>query len=166
MYVDRVEASTGAPLNIVRFEAFDEPWKGGDDGWGLFDVGRKARHAIQGLVPIASGQYGYVNDGNWHDVHIPIGDIKPHGAMAFGMTDPAKAKLDLTTVTNPFVINDTYGVTGNAAGSTTPIWVDDIYWSISSGSTPTPLTFLSGFADGGRTMEGGAFGGYGAVTFQ
>jgi|GEM_PF-465165 len=305
MYVDRLatwKASSGAPLNIVYFEAFDEPWKGGDDGWGLFDVGRKARYAIQDLVPqaeweagtytdadalyyippvatgpvtasrytlyseqvtagealpssaltwdawqngqtstesedsttaaegsksikitptpldwgwgmtmnlrngaenltsfqaagtlnfsikttyagkievgfltgtstnaslydvyipIASGQYGYVNDGNWHDVHIPISDITPHGAMAFGMTDPTKAKLDLATVTNPFVINDTYGVTGNAAGSTTPIWVDDIYWSDTSVGTPTALTFSSGFADGGRTVEGGAFGGYG-----
>jgi exo-beta-1,3-glucanase (GH17 family) len=304
MYVDRLatwKASAGAPLNIVYFEAFDEPWKGGDDGWGLFDVGRKARYVIQGLVPqaeweagtytdaealyyippvatgpvtasrytlyaeqanageafpsspltwdawqngqtssetedsttaaegtrsikitptpldwgwgmtmnfrngsenltnfqaagtlnfsirttyagkievgfltgtstdsslydvyipLASGQYGYVNDGNWHDVHIPISDITPHGAMAYGMTDPTKAKLDLSTVTNPFVINDTYGVTGNTAGSTTPIWVDNIYWSSSSGSTPTALTFSSGFADGGRTVEGGAYGGY------
>ena len=307
MYVDRLatwKAASGAPLNIVYFEAFDEPWKGGDDGWGLFDVARKARYVIQSLVPsteweagaytdadalyyippvatgpvsasrytlyseqansgealpsspltwdawqdgqtstagedtttaaegsrsmkisptpltwgwgmtmnfrsgsenlsnfqtsgtlnfsirttyagkievgfltgtsadsslydvyvpIASGQYGYVNDGAWHDVSIPIGDITPHGAMAFGMTDPTKARLDLTTVTNPFVINDTYAVTGNAAGSTTPIWVDNIYWSNgSSGSgNPTALTFSSGFADGGRTVEGGAFGGYG-----
>jgi hypothetical protein len=111
-------------------------------------------------IPIASGQYGYVNDGNWHDVQIPISDITPYGAMAFGMTDPTKAKLDLTTVTNPFVINDTYAVTGNAGGSTTPIWVDNIYWSSSTGSTSTALTFSSGFADGNRTVEGGAYGGY------
>jgi len=306
MYVDRLAtwkaAATGAPLNIVYFEAFDEPWKGGDDGWGLFDVARKARYVIQGLVPatewaagtytdadalyyippvatgpvtasrytlyseqvnageafpsapltwdawqngqtsteaedattaaegsksikitptpldwgwgmtlnfrngsenltnfqaagtlnfsikttyagkievgfltgtaansslydvyipIASGQYGYVNDGNWHDVHIPIADITPHGAMAFGMTDPAKAKLDLSTVTNPFVINDTYGVTGNVAGNTTRISVDNIYWSNGSTSgTPTALTFSSGFAAGNLTIEGGAYGGY------
>jgi exo-beta-1,3-glucanase (GH17 family) len=305
MYVDRLatwKSSTGAPLNIVYFEAFDEPWKGGDDGWGLFDVARKARYVIQGLVPqseweagtysdtdalyyippvatgpvtanrytlyseqtnagealpsstltwdawqdgqtstaaedtttkaegtksmkitptplswgwgmtmnfrsgsenlsnfqgngtlnfsirttyagkievgfltgtsadsslydvyipISSGQYGYVNDGNWHDVSIPISDITPHGAMAFGMTDPNKAKLDLATVTNPFVINDTYAVTGNTAGATTPIWVDNIYWSNATGSgTPTTLTFSSGFADGGRTVEAGAYGGY------
>ena len=304
MYVDRLatwKASTGAPLNIVYFEAFDEPWKGGDDGWGLFDVARQARYVIQPLVPqseweagtwtdadalyytapvatgpvtasrytlyaeqtnagealpssaitwdawqdgqtstaaedtttgaegaksmkitptplvwgwgmtmnmrsgsenlvnfqsagslhfsikttyagkievgfltgtsanaslydvyipIASGQYGYVNDGNWHDVSIPISDITPHGAMAFGMTDPTKAKLDLTTVTNPFVINDTYAITGNTAGSTTPIWVDNIYWSNATSGSPTALTFSSGFADGNRTVEGGAYGGY------
>ncbi|MFL6629782.1 MAG: glycosyl hydrolase family 17 protein [Vitreoscilla sp.] len=305
MYVDRLAAwkaaATGAPLNIVYFEAFDEPWKGGDDGWGLFNVARQARYVVQGLVPpsgweagaytdadalhyvapvvtgpvtasrytlyseqvdageafpsapltwdawqngqtsneaedattaaeggksiritptpldwgwgmtlnfrngsenltnfqaagtlnfsikttyagkievgfltgtagnsslydvyipLASGQYGYVNDGNWHDVHIPIADITPHGAMAFGMTDPTRARLDLSTVTNPFVINDTYGVTGNTAGSTTPISVDNIYWSNSPSSAPATLTFSSGFADGGRTVEGGAYGGY------
>jgi exo-beta-1,3-glucanase (GH17 family) len=275
MYFDRLaawHASAGAPLNIVYFEAFDEPWKGGDDGWGLFDVARKARYVVQAsypqstwaagtyteadalyyiptvaaapvtanrytlyaeavtagealpssaftwnawqngstataaetttsaaegsksmlitptplswgwgmtmnfatgsenlsnfqasgtlnfsirttyagkievgfltgtatntslydvYIPIASGDYGYVNDGAWHDVHIPISAITPHGAMAFGMTDPTKSKLDLATVTNPFVINDTYGVTGKADNSaiTTPIQVDAIYWS-------------------------------------
>jgi exo-beta-1,3-glucanase (GH17 family) len=275
MYFDRLaawHASAGGPVNIVWFEAFDEPWKGGDDGWGLFDVARKARYVVQSLtpqadweagtttdadavyfiptvaarpvtadrytvyaetvtpgearpssawawsawqdgttavatevsttaaegskslqitptplswgwgmtvnfttgaenlsnfqatgtlnfsikttypgkvsvgfltgtatgaslydvyIPIASGDYGYVDDGAWHDVHIPISAITPHGAMAFGMTDPTKAKLDLTTVTNPFVINDTYAITGKADGSniTTPLLVDGIYWA-------------------------------------
>jgi len=275
MYFDRLAAwhtAAGGPVNIVYFEAFDEPWKQGDDGWGLFDVARKARYVVQSLypqstweagawtdadavyyiptvaagpvtanrytlyseqvtagealpsqawswnawqngqtsnavevtstfaegakstqitptplswgwgmtmnfasgaenlsnfqasgtlnfsikttypgkievgfltgtatnaslydvyIPIASGQYGYVNDGAWHAVSIPIADITPHGAMAFGMTDPSKSKLDLTTVTNPFVINDTYGVTGKADGSniTTPIFIDNVYWS-------------------------------------
>jgi exo-beta-1,3-glucanase (GH17 family) len=275
MYFDRLatwHAASGAPLNIVYFEAFDEPWKSGDDGWGLFDVARKARYVVQSLyprstwetgtytdadalhfiptvvaapvaadrytlyadvatagealpsaawtwnawqdgttataaevttsaaegtksmliaptplswgwgvtthfnsgsenltnfattgtlnfsirttypgkievgfltgtatntslydvyIPIAAGDYGYINDGAWHAVHIPISAITPFGAMAFGMTDPTKAKLDLTTVTNPFVINDTYAVTGKAdsSGITTPIQVDDVYWA-------------------------------------
>jgi Glycosyl hydrolases family 17 len=275
MYLDRLaawHAAAGGPTNIIYFEAFDEPWKQGDDGWGLFDAGRKARHVVQSLypqslweagtwtdadavyytaavaagpvtanrytlyaeqstagealpspswswnawqngttasaaevattaaegskstlvtptplswgwgmtmnfatgaenlsnfqatgslhfsirttypgkievgfltgtaaatslydvyIPIASGQYGYVNDGAWHDVSIPIGDITPRGAMAFGMTDPSKARLDLATVTNPFVINDTYAVTGKADSSnvTTPVYIDNVYWS-------------------------------------
>jgi hypothetical protein len=39
------------PGNIFYFEAFDEPWKGGDDKWGLFNVQREARYVIQGLNP-------------------------------------------------------------------------------------------------------------------
>ena len=37
------KTSGAGPKNIVWFEAFDEPWKGGDDKWGLFNVSRKAR---------------------------------------------------------------------------------------------------------------------------
>jgi hypothetical protein len=82
-------------------------------------------------IPIASGQYGYVNDGAWHNVSIPIADIVPYGAMAFGMTDPAKSKLDLTQVTNTFVIADRYAKTGKADGShiTTKIDIDAVFWS-------------------------------------
>ena len=39
--------SGAAPSNIFYFEAFDEPWKGSDDKWGLFNVGRQARYSIQ-----------------------------------------------------------------------------------------------------------------------
>ncbi|MDZ7812623.1 MAG: glycosyl hydrolase family 17 protein [Ideonella sp.] len=80
-------------------------------------------------LPISSGEYGYVNDGQWHEVSIPLSAITPRGAMAFGMTDPTKSKLDLTKVTNPFVIADRYAVTGNAAGANTKIYIDKIYWS-------------------------------------
>lgn len=51
MYVDRLAAWTDGPVKIIYFEAFDEPWKGGDDGWGLFDVNRKARYVVHDLYP-------------------------------------------------------------------------------------------------------------------
>jgi exo-beta-1,3-glucanase (GH17 family) len=60
MYVARLDAwraegRVGAgPANVIYFEAFDEPWKGGDDKWGLFNVAREARYVIQGLYPQAS----------------------------------------------------------------------------------------------------------------
>jgi len=50
MYYDRLIAwskESGGPFNIFYFEAFDEPWKSGDDGWGLFDVKRSPRYVIQ-----------------------------------------------------------------------------------------------------------------------
>jgi exo-beta-1,3-glucanase (GH17 family) len=42
-----------APLASFYFEAFDEPWKDqhGDDGWGLFDVTRHAKPAIEAAFP-------------------------------------------------------------------------------------------------------------------
>lgn len=55
MYFDRLQAWKAAggngPKNIVYFEAFDEPWKQGDDGWGLFNVQRQVRFVLQGLFP-------------------------------------------------------------------------------------------------------------------
>jgi exo-beta-1,3-glucanase (GH17 family) len=277
LYMDRLttwKASAGGPANIFYFEAFDEPWKRGDDKWGLFNVARQARYVIQDKFPqsqwepgvytdanavyyipldgnptitadrytlfadvavadealpaealiwnawdggvtasgadLASdaavgdgpnsfaisptpqvwgwgmtraltltaedlsnfeasgtlnfsikttyagslevgfltgnttsgtaydvymkldpGKYGYKNDGQWHNVSIPIKDITPSGAMAFGMTDPTLSKLDLTKVTNPFVIADRYTVTGKAEGANvrTQILIDNVYWS-------------------------------------
>ena len=58
MYFQRLEEwrqqsrlSGAGPANIFYFEAFDEPWKQGDDGWGLFNVNRKARYVVQNLYP-------------------------------------------------------------------------------------------------------------------
>ena len=67
MYVDRLNAwhgTAGAPVNIVYFEAFDEPWKQGDDGWGLFDVARKARYVVQSLYPQADWEAGTYTDAD------------------------------------------------------------------------------------------------------
>ncbi len=55
MYIDRLaswaaEGRTGAgPKAVIYFEAFDEPWKQGDDGWGVFNKDRQARYVIQSL---------------------------------------------------------------------------------------------------------------------
>jgi hypothetical protein len=48
----RAEGRIGpGPANVFYFEAFDEPWKGGDDKWGLFNVFRQARCVVQALSP-------------------------------------------------------------------------------------------------------------------
>ena len=64
--------------------------------------------------------YGYVNDGNWHQVSIPISAFTAAGA-----------KFDLTKLTNALVIADIYDKTGNTAsrGSTAKVFVDAVYWS-------------------------------------
>ncbi|MFN0185823.1 MAG: glycosyl hydrolase family 17 protein [Aquabacterium sp.] len=55
MYLDRLQAwvtegrAGRGPSQIFYFEAFDEPWKQGDDKWGLFNKDRQARYAVQAL---------------------------------------------------------------------------------------------------------------------
>ncbi|TNF63476.1 MAG: hypothetical protein EP306_01115 [Burkholderiales bacterium] len=54
MYFDRLQAwvaegRTGSgPVAIFYFQAFDEQWKQGDDGWGLFNRDRQARYVLHG----------------------------------------------------------------------------------------------------------------------
>ena len=56
MYFDGLQAwaaegrrDAQGPKAIFYFQAFDEPWKQGDDGWGLFNTNRQARYVVQGL---------------------------------------------------------------------------------------------------------------------
>jgi exo-beta-1,3-glucanase (GH17 family) len=42
------QGSAGGPLRIFIFEAFDEAWKGNDDGWGLWDKDRFPRYGLCG----------------------------------------------------------------------------------------------------------------------
>lgn len=57
MYFDRLQAwaaegrSGAGPKAIFYFEAFDEPWKQGDDKWGLFNVQRQARYVVKDFFP-------------------------------------------------------------------------------------------------------------------
>lgn len=55
-------AGTG-PAAIFYFEAFDEAWKGTDDGWGLWDATRTARYALCGTVAYGSPCNNPVYDG-------------------------------------------------------------------------------------------------------
>lgn len=54
-----------SPSASLYFEAFDEPWKGADDGWGLFDVERRAKYVI------------------WED----FPDLKPDDAPKYSLDD-------------------------------------------------------------------------------
>jgi hypothetical protein len=55
MYFDALQAWAAegrrgnGPQAVFFFQAFDEPWKQGDDGWGLFNTNRQARYTVQGL---------------------------------------------------------------------------------------------------------------------
>jgi len=86
-----------------------------------FYTGRGAdQSGMDAYILVASGQYGYVNDGNWHQVSIPVSAILA-----------AAPKADLSHVTSPLVIADRYDRTGKAQGSgiTSRIEIDDIHWA-------------------------------------
>lgn len=269
LYYDRLAAWTDGPKAIFYFEAFDETWKAGDDGWGLWDVNRNPRYVLTGsgytsadavyykpiepngtitknnylvyadllvadattaiptvaarwdgwdngktalgsektlaaqedgmegvkymeispvpavwgwgmalsapatddltefnatghlkfslkttyagklevgfftkgdgtvikgnadvYLPIASGQYGFVNDGAWHEVSIPIADIAAKAAPAYN--EPPTAKMNLQLVSSPFTIADRYATTGNTLAAdqkTVKLSVDNIRWT-------------------------------------
>ena len=85
MYYDRLmawanEGRAGAgPKNVFYFEAFDEPWKGDDDGWGLFNVAREARYALSAL-PLANGTV--LGNGAVWILELPEATcIRPSGAQ-------------------------------------------------------------------------------------
>ncbi len=82
MYLDRLdtwaaEGRAGAgPKQVFYFEAFDEPWKQGDDKWGLFNKDRQARYAIQALN--ANGSAAGTATWVWEPL-IPANDADANG---------------------------------------------------------------------------------------
>jgi len=148
MYFDRllawVDASTPAtgPKNIVYFEAFDEPWKGSDDKWGLFNVNRQARYAIQAKnAPSSTWVYEYKTGTT------PYAD---GDAVYF---QPAVAK-DAVTV-NSYAI---YATTVPNGGVRATSLTSDLQWDAFDGGTATrnendTTTDLTGNSDGSPSMS-------------
>jgi exo-beta-1,3-glucanase (GH17 family) len=69
-YYDELNAWQGTangPSMIFVFEAFDEAWKGSDDGWGLWNSSRQALYALCGLsVGPACSSPVYTGAGYYH----------------------------------------------------------------------------------------------------
>ena len=100
---------------------------------GKLEVGFFTGSSVDGngcdvYVKITSGSgYGYVADGSWHDVSIPIADIAAHAAPAYGQA--SSVTMDLSKVTAAFVIADRFANTGNTQKATALVNVDNIYWT-------------------------------------
>ena len=82
---------------------------------------------VDSYLQLSSGSYGYINDGAWHHVSIPL----------TGLVNKAKANLtagnsvDLSMVISPFVIADRYRHTGKSNGTIglPNVYVDKIFVS-------------------------------------
>jgi exo-beta-1,3-glucanase (GH17 family) len=86
----------------------------------MFGFGTAAAGAVFVVASNTNADgYGYVNDGQWHKVSIPISAFTAAGGA-----------FDLSKVTNTFVIADIYDRTGNTVrGNETKVFIDAVFWS-------------------------------------
>ncbi len=119
MYLSSLASWTNGPKNIFYFEAFDEPWKGGDDGWGLFDVNRYARYALYSTITAASTQT-VTNNGASETITIPGNESMPPANLSY---TPANALCYTTSVTNPQITTPTYLVYADTMATSTTVSV-------------------------------------------
>jgi exo-beta-1,3-glucanase (GH17 family) len=95
---------------------------------GFFTGATSARNGVDAYVTIQSGEHGYLNDGEWHEVSIPIATIAAAAVPAYGQSPTAM--LDMALVYAGFVIADRFAATGNPTTGVRPdILLDNIYWS-------------------------------------
>jgi exo-beta-1,3-glucanase (GH17 family) len=77
------------------------------------------RDGAEAYLQIASGQYGYRNNGEWVQVRIPLKDFVA-----------ANPTLDLSLVQSRFIIADRFEKTGNFERTGLPkLYLDGIYWA-------------------------------------
>lgn len=83
--------------------------------------------AFAAYIPLVSGEFGYVNDGSWHVVSIPIETIRQFVAFKEKV---GLSRIDLTRVTRPFVITGHHATTGAPPNRLArhDIEIDDVRW--------------------------------------
>lgn len=167
MYFDRLQAwvaetAAGAksgPLMIFTFQAFDEQWKGADDGWGLFDKERRARYVIQdrGTCGVtwtcAPGSYTDADAVSW----VPPDYSEP--AVATARYDVFTDAVAASLRTDPFartvgsIQADGAAPQGSSVLTLTPT-PENFGWGFffrsdpATDTSPTPTENLSDFAGG------------------
>ncbi|NNM66606.1 MAG: hypothetical protein HKM06_01200 [Spirochaetales bacterium] len=120
MFLSLLNSWTTGPKNIFYFEAFDEPWKGGDDGWGLFDVNRYARYSLYSVFPAASTTT-VTNNGNSETIQIPGNESLAAGG---GLTyTGANAVCYTAPVTNATITTNEYLVYADSVVASTGVSV-------------------------------------------
>lgn len=133
MYLDRLKAwaaegrAGNGPKQIVYFEAFDEPWKQGDDKWGLFNVERQARYAVQAINPAGST----VGSTTW--TWEPV--IAANDANGDGVYTDADAAYFQPPVVNTAVATSTYTLFSDTATSADDTRPNGLRWDAFDGYT-------------------------------
>lgn len=164
MYYDRLQAwvsegRTGrGPQAIFYFEAFDEAWKGSDDGWGLFNRNREARYVVQGFGTCGvtwaceAGTYTAADAVHWTAPTVNAAVTGPRytlfsEVLTAGETRPTGLRWD------PFA-NTGYGLSANAAPGDGSAGFEinpaplDYGWGLFNYSASGVTENLSAFANG------------------
>ncbi len=114
--------STGQRVNLSQFGAtgrLNFAIKTTYPGKLMFGFGTAQAGAVFVVASNTNADgYGYINDGQWHQVSIPIAAFTAAGE-----------NFDLSRLTEAFVIADIYERTGNPSGSTTKVFIDGVFWS-------------------------------------
>jgi exo-beta-1,3-glucanase (GH17 family) len=134
MYLDRLQAwaaegraGGNAPKQVFYFEAFDEPWKQGDDKWGLFNVQRQARYAVQALNP-PGATFG---SATW--VYEPV--IAANDANADGVYTDADAIYFKPPVVNAAVAATKYTLYSDLPAGASEVRPTGLRWDAFDGNT-------------------------------
>jgi len=189
MYLDRLEAWAAegragrGPKQVFYFEAFDEPWKQGDDKWGVFNVERQARFAVQALNPPGAS----VGTATWvHEAVIPANDADGDGIYTY-----ADATFFVPPVVNPAVTANWYTLLADAPVAGDEVRPSGLRWDAFDGNTaayaevsgvfgpgdpnnslritPQPASYGWGLlrqSSTGATENLSAFAAGGVITFQ
>jgi exo-beta-1,3-glucanase (GH17 family) len=189
MYLDRLEAWAAegragrGPKQVFYFEAFDEPWKQGDDKWGVFNVQRQARFAVQAINPQGAtfGTATWV----WEPV-IPSNDANGDGIYTY-----EDATYFVPPVVNPAVTASWYTLLSDLPPTATEVRPTGLSWDAFDGNTavyaevagvhgpgdpnnslrivPQPASYgwgLLRYSRSGVTENLSAFAANGVLTFQ
>ena len=128
---------TQGPKAIFYFQAFDEPWKQGDDGWGLFNAQRQARYTVQSLGTCGvtwaceAGSYTTADAVKWMAPTLNPA-VTASRYTLFANTATAGESVATGLRWDPFV------ATGYADGSTAPLSSDGGNYLL---VTPNPADF-------------------------
>ncbi|MBQ0930628.1 hypothetical protein KAK07_15520 [Ideonella sp. 4Y16] len=136
-WVQQGRQDAQGPKAIFVFQAFDEPWKQGDDGWGLFNAQRQARYAVQALGTCGvtwaceAGSYTDADATKW---------VPPTLAPAVS-TARYTLFADTATADDTFATGlrwDPFAFTGYRESATGPASTDG---GVSLEITPNPLNY-------------------------
>ncbi|GAP37264.1 glycosyl hydrolase family 17 protein [Piscinibacter sakaiensis] len=154
MYLDRLQAWVAegraggrAPRQVFYFEAFDEPWKQGDDKWGLFNVQRQARYAVQALNADGSP----AGTATW--TYEPV--IAANDADGNGVYTDADATYFVPPTVNPAITASRYTLYSDLPAEAGEFRPTGLRWDAFDGTTAAfpETSAVFGPGDPSRSLE-------------